>query len=90
MAWRAAASFVSFAILLLSITRAITSFARNPLRIVGAATLAGILTIAGIGAFAIVLSAAETVVSFTQSFEGTDDRQALYEFPTNPVNSADA
>jgi hypothetical protein len=65
MAWRAAATVLSFAALLLSVARSIVSFARSPVRVLGAAMIAGILTVAAIGAFnlsvAVALVAADII-----------------------------
>ena len=51
MAWRAAASLISLAILFLSMMRTTASVARNRLRVLGAAVVACILTVTAIGAF---------------------------------------
>lgn len=63
MAWRAAASFLSFAMLLVSATRATAAFARSPYHVVGAGVIAGILAITAFGAFNVLLGALSLVAS---------------------------
>jgi hypothetical protein len=64
MAWRAAASFLSLAVLLLSITRAVAAFTRDPVRLIGAGVIAGILAITAIGALDLSVSIALAASSF--------------------------
>lgn len=58
MGWRAAATVLSLAVLVLSFTRSATSIARSPLHLLGWTTVAAILAIAGIGAWQLTLTAA--------------------------------
>lgn len=64
MAWRAAASLLSFAVFLVSVTRSVAVFARNPYRVLGAGVIAGILAITAFGAVSLLLDAAGIVAGF--------------------------